>query len=51
MSGINAQVPVHSRTMINVRGIWRKVANLWPDEQKPHEDIVKDKAAQQVKVQ
>ena len=32
--------------MINARGIWRKVeANLWSDEQKSHEAIVKDKAA------
>ena len=32
--------------VINVRGIWRKVeANLWSDEQKSHEAIVKDKAA------
>ena len=26
------------------------MANLWSDEQKPHEAIVKDKAAKQVKV-
>ena len=39
-------------SMINVRGIWRKVeANLWFDEQKSHEAIVKDKIAQQIKVQ
>ena len=36
-------------SMINVRGIWRKVeANLWFDEQKSHEAIVKDKIAQEV---
>ena len=39
-------------TMINVRGIWRKVeANLWSDEQKSHQAMVKDKAAEQVEVQ
>ena len=39
-------------TVINARGIWRKVeANLWSDEQKSHEAIVKDKAAKQVEVQ
>ena len=39
-------------TMINARGIWRKVeANLWSDEQKSHQAIVKDKAAIQVEVQ
>ena len=27
------------------------MANLWSDEQKPHEAIVKDKAAKQAKVQ
>ena len=41
-----------TQIMINVRGIWRKVeANLWSDEQKSHQAIVKDKAAQQVEVQ
>ena len=39
-------------TMINVRGIWRKVeANLWSDEQKSYQAMVKDKAAEQVEVQ
>ena len=39
-------------TMINARGIWRKVAaNLWSDEQKSHQAIVKDKVAKQTKVQ
>ena len=39
-------------TMINVRGIWRKVeANLWSDEQKSHQATVKDKAAEQAEVQ
>ena len=38
--------------VINVRGIWRKVeANLWSDEQKSHQAIVKDKVAKQTKVQ
>ena len=38
--------------MINVREIWRKVAaNLWSDEQKSHQAIVKDKVAVQTKVQ
>ena len=39
-------------TMINARGIWRKVeANLWSDEQKSHQAIVKDKTAKQAEVQ
>ena len=39
-------------TMINARGIWRKVeANLWSDEQKSHQAIVKDKVAEQTEVQ
>ena len=38
--------------MINARGIWRKVAaNLWSDEQKSHQATVKDKVAEQAKVQ
>ena len=41
-----------AKTMISVRGIWRKVAaNLWSDEQKSHQAMVKDKVAQQTKVQ
>ena len=39
-------------TMINVRGIWRKVeANLWSDEQKSYQATVKDKVAIQTEVQ
>ena len=39
-------------TVINVRGIWRKgEANLWSDEQKSHQAIVKDKTAKQAEVQ
>ena len=38
--------------VINVRGIWRKVeANLWSDEQKSHEAMIKDKDAKQAEVQ
>ena len=50
--------PSSGKDTANDKGVHREVesegnrmANLWSDEQKPHEAIVKDKAAKQVKVQ
>ena len=50
--------PSSGKDTANDKGVHREVesegsrmANLWSDEQKPHEVIVKDKAAKQVKVQ
>ena len=50
--------PSSGKDTANDKGVHREVesegsqmANLWSDEQKPHEAMVKDKAAKQVKVQ
>ena len=50
--------PSSGKDTANDKGVHREVesegswmANLWSEEQKPHEAIVKDKAAKQVKVQ
>ena len=58
-NGCNSLIrPSSGKDTANDKGVHREVesegsrkANLWSDEQKPHEAIVKDKAAKQVKVQ
>ena len=52
------KVPNSGKDTANDKGVHREVesegsrmANFWSDEQKSHEAIVKDKVAQQTKVQ